>query len=202
MKLWQKIALTLGPVLLLASLLIYVGQVTSCYPSAEVWKKFSSEEQAAFSRVCHLAAGPTSRFDSFLYLFLTGVLLFTIILLRMQPGASDRRSLRLGFLLVILLGDGLLMTLAGLLSYPLPWEIPVSPVWVMELIAALGFLIYMAGLGLWYWRRWGLYLLLPSVILLAVLVVLSRWSLTLALVPILAVILLLFFLRPIRKNLT
>ncbi len=201
MKRGKTILIILGPLLFLASLVDYVGQVTSCYPSPNIWKKFSIQDQTAFQKACHLLASPTSRFDSFLWLFVTGTLLFTIVILRSQSKAKDQRSVGLDVFLVMLMMDGLLMTLYGLLSYPVPWETSAAPVWVMELIAALGFLIYIACLGIWYWRRWGFYLLLLSTIFMAALILLKGLGFILAAIPILGVIVLVLFLVPVRHNL-
>ncbi len=70
----------------------------------------------------------------------------------------------------------------------------------MEVIAALGFLCYLAALALWHWKRWGLTLFQGASISLAVFILLAGKSLILAAVIVAGVIGLSLLLRPVRNK--
>ncbi len=200
MKNWRTVVLVSGLLLLLSSVVLYVGLVTSCYPGRAAWSQFSEIEKTAFQRTCRLLAGPTSRFDDFLILFIPGAVLFTLAILRSAVMGKARRSPWLAIFLVLALLEGLFITLAGMLSYPLPWLESAAPVWFVEVVAGLGFLIYIAALGLWHRQRWGLVLFLPAALILAALILLDGLSFIPAAILVLEAILLVFLLRPVWKK--
>jgi hypothetical protein len=98
--------------------------------------------------------------------------------------------------------DSLLVMFFGLLNYPAPGVASGPAAWAVEVIAALGFLCYVAALALWHWKRWGLPLFQGASITLAIFILLGGSSLVLAAVIIAGVIGLSLLLRPIREKLT
>jgi hypothetical protein len=97
--------------------------------------------------------------------------------------------------------DSLLVMFFGLLNYPAPGIANGPAAWAVEVIAALGFLCYLAALALWHWKRWGLVLFQGASIALAVFILLGGRSLILAAVIVAGVIGLSLVLRPLRNKL-
>ena len=201
MKILKLLCLILGVILILASLVIYIGQVTSCYPSAAVWQQFSLPEQTAFQNECRLAAPPFSRFAKTFWLFISGISLFTAYWLWRQPAVKARHSSRLTSALVLMMVISLGVVVYGLLGYPLPWEATAAPAWVVEVIAGLGFLGYIGLLALWQWRRWGLLLFDGAAVALTAFLILGGGSLLLGGILIVGILVLTLFIQPIRHKL-
>jgi len=197
---WMRILLILGALLVLASIVLYLGQVTSCYPPASVWQRFTTDEMNAFNSTCRLSASPLSRFADFLTLFIPGILLFTVPLLRSAPRSKGQRRGAYRFFLILMIGEALFLTLAGLLQYPVPGVTPILPIWIVGVISGLGFAGYIGLLGVWFGQRWGSVVYEGTATALAALFLLSRGALLLASILILSVILMAVFQRPVRAG--
>lgn len=201
MKNWRTVLWVAGLLLLVASLLVYLAQVASCYPSAAIWHQFTVFQQAAFQKTCKLNYPPLVQFAWFLGLFLPGAILFTSYWLVRRPVPDHRRSSSLSIFLVVLMLASLVGALSGLLAYPLPTSpSPPSP-WVVELIGVFGFLAYCGALAAWRWKRWGVVLFYAAAILTAGLILLAGVSRLVAGLLILGVIILPLLLRPYRNRL-
>jgi hypothetical protein len=198
MKNWKNLLWIFGSLLVVASLLLYIRQVTSCYPPPGVWKKFSPDELSAFIQTCRLRASPTSRFADFLVLFTAGASLFTAHWLALPPIVKARRGGLLSAFLVLMLLVSLFLTASGLLGYPVPGDAAAPAAWVVEAIAALGFLSYIGLLALWRWKRWGGMLFQGAAIALAAFSLLAGGSRLLSAILVLGVVILALLLRPVR----
>ena len=102
---------------------------------------------------------------------------------------------------MLLIFDSLMMTLYGLLMYPAPGRASAPTTWVMESIAALGFLCYLAALALWNWKRWGLLLFQGASVTLAVFILLGGGSPFLTAVIVGGVLFLSLLMLPVRSKL-
>ncbi len=107
-----------------------------------------------------------------------------------RPKVKNRRAGQLSVFLLLLMFDSLLVMLFGLLGYPAPGVANAPAAWAVEVIAALGFLCYLAALALWHWKRWGLLLFQGASIALAVFILLGGRSPILAAVIVAGVIVL------------
>jgi hypothetical protein len=200
MKNWKLLLLIPGLLLILAALVLYIGQVTSCYPPASAWQQFTSDQLNSFVKTCRLAASATSRFADFLTLFVPGITLFTIYWLRGKPKNLTKRRNLLAIFLVLMMVESLLLALFGLLEVPVPGILPAAPIWSVETIAVLGLLCYSGLLGLWYWKPWGGMLYQGAAVALAAFFLLSNASRFLAAALVLSVIILAFLIRPYRRK--
>ncbi len=175
MKYVKPLLLTLGILAMLASFVIYLGQVTSCYPAPGVWAQFSQPQQDAFTEECHLKASALSRFATPLGLFVCGGLLFTLYGLWMKPAVRVRRSRRLTIALIGMMLICLGLVPYRLLAYPLPWDKSGLPSWIVGLTAAVGLLAYLGCLALWHWVRWGTVLFWCAAGVWLILLLLEAW---------------------------
>lgn len=202
MKNWRNFLWVAGTVLLVASFLVYLAQIASCYPSVAVWHKFNAYEQAAFRKTCELNYPAFVQFAWFLGLFIPGAALFTIYWLVRRPAPDYRRSSFLGVFLVLLMVASLISALSGFMAYPPPTSPSPPSAGVVELIGFLGILAYVGALAVWRWKRWGVLLFYAAAILTAGLILLSGVSRLVAGLLILGVIILPLLLRPHRKRLS
>jgi hypothetical protein len=200
MKNWKNLLWIFGSLLLVASLLLYIRQVTSCHPPPVIWNKFSADEKTAFVQSCRLLASPASRFADFLALFVPGAALFTAHWLVLPPTVKVGRSSLLSIFLVVMILVSLFVTVSGLLDYPVPVNASAPAAWVVEVIAALGFLSYIGLLALWRWKRWGRILFQGAAIVLAVFLLLAGGSRLLSAILVLGVLILALLLRPVRHK--
>ncbi|MGA2504889.1 MAG: hypothetical protein ABSG01_12435 [Anaerolineales bacterium] len=201
MKNW-KLALLIGGILLLiVAIAVYAARIVSCYPPASVYSKFSPEQAKGFREACQLDFSIFTQFSSFLLLFIPGIILFSSYWLITRPRVKNRRAGQLSGFLLLLMFDSLLVMFFGLLNYPAPGIANGPAAWAVEVIAALGFLCYLAALALWHWKRWGLVLFQGASIALAVFILLGGRSLILAAVIVAGVIGLSLVLRPLRNKL-
>jgi len=201
MKNWKLILLVAGILLLIAAFAVYAARIASCYPPANVWAQFAPEYVKGFRESCHLDSPLITQFIDFLTLFISGITLFSAYWLMTRPRIKNRRVGQLSVFLLLVMFDSLLVMLFGLLGYPAPGIANAPKAWVVEVIAALGFLCYLAALALWYWKRWGLALFQGASIALAVFILLGDRSLILAAVIVAGVIGLSLLLRPFRNKL-
>ncbi|MGD0610985.1 MAG: hypothetical protein ABSB41_05675 [Anaerolineales bacterium] len=202
MKNWRTVLWVAGTLLLVASFMVYLAQVASCYPSSAVWHQFTAYQQAAFRKTCELNYPVFIQFVWFLGLFIPGAILFTTYWLVRRPVPDHRRSSVLGVFLVLMMAASLVSALSGLLAYPLPTSSsPPSP-WAVEMIGVLGFLAYVGALAAWRWKRWGVLLFYAAAILTAGLILLGGIFRPVAGLLILGVIILPLLLRPYRNRLS
>lgn len=201
MKNWRTFLWVAGILLLVASFLVYLAQISSCYPPAAVWHQFTTYQQAAFRKTCQWNYPIFVQFAWFLGLFIPGAILFTTYWLVRRPDPDHRRSSFLGVFVVLLMYASLVSALSGLLSYPLPSSASSPSPWVVELIGVLGFLAYVGALAAWRWKRWGVLLFYAAAILTAGLILLAGVSRPVAGLLILGVIILPLLLRPYRERL-
>jgi len=202
MRNWKSLLLVLGILLLVTAFLAYLWQVSSCYPTTQVWQKFTAEQMRSFRQVCNLNAPAQIRFALFLGLLIPGILLFTAYWLLLPPQVKVRRGTLLGAFLILMMIDSLLLATFSLLSYPLPGQEPAPAIWAIEVVAGLGFLSYLSALAIWRWKRWGVPLFQGAAVALAVLVLMGGGSRLLAAFLILGVIALVLLLRPVRHKMT
>jgi hypothetical protein len=201
MKNWKILLLLSGILLLVAAVGVYAARIVSCYPSASIYSQFSAEQAQGFRGACQLDSSVIIQFSNFLFLFIPGLILFSIYWLITRPRVKKRRAGQLNGLLLLLMFDSLLVMFFGLLNYPIPGAANGPAAWAVEAIAALGFLCYLAALALWHWKRWGLLLFQGASIVLAVFTLIGGKSLILAVVIIAGVIGLPLVLRPLRNKL-
>jgi hypothetical protein len=201
MKNWKMLLWLLGGLLMLAALVLYLGQVTSCYPPAAIWKKFTIDQMTAFVEACRLKASPASRFADFLSLSVPGVILFTTYWLILPPRVKIQRNAVLAIALILMMLVCLFVTLTGMLAYPVPGNPTPSAAWVGEAIAALGFLGYLGLLALWRWKRWGGILFQVAAIALAAFLLLAGGSRLLSGILVLGVVIVALLVRPFRHKL-
>jgi hypothetical protein len=200
MKKWRLILFIAGILLLLAALIAYAARIASCYPPAATYAQFSLEQVKAFRESCQMDSPLTTQFSDFLWLFIPGISLFSAFWLLNLSKDKNRRSRPSSVFLLIAMFDSLLVALLSLLEYPAPGSGGAQSAGAMGVIAALGFLCYLAGLALWHWKRWGLLLFQGASVTLAVFILLSGGSLLLAAVIIGGVIGLSIMLRPLRSK--
>ena len=201
MKNWKMFLWLLGGLFMLAALVLYIGQVTSCYPSAAIWKKFTTDQMTAFVEACRLTASPASRFADFLSLSVPGVVLFTAYWLALPPRVKAQRSVVLAVCLILMMLVCLFVTLTGMLAYPVPGNPTPSSAWVGEAIAGLGFLGYLGLLALWRWKRWGGVLFQGAALALAAFLLLAGGSRLLSGILVLGVMIVTLLVRPVRHKL-
>jgi len=201
MKNWKRLLWIFGSLLLAASLLLYIRLVTSCYPPPSAWKIFSPDEMTAFAQTCRLKASPASRFADFLVVFACGAILFTAYWFDKPARVRARRSGFLSAWLILLMGVSLFVTASNLIDYPVPGNAGAPAPWVVEVIAGLGFLGYIGLLALWRWKRWGAILFPAAALALAVFLILAQGSRLLSGFLVLASLLLVLLLRPVRHKL-
>jgi hypothetical protein len=201
MKNWKLILLVAGILLLIAAFAVYAARIASCYPPANILAQYSPEYVKGFRESCQLDSPLTTQFRDFLALFIPGIILFSAYWLMTRPRIKNRRVGQLSVFLLLVMFDNLLVMLFGLLGYPAPGIANAPTAWVVEVIAALGFLCYLAALALWHWKRWGLALFQGASIALAVFILLGGRLLILAAVIVAGVIGLSLLLRPLRNKL-
>ncbi len=201
MKNWKLVLLVAGIILIFVAILVYVEQIISCFPPANIYSQFSQEHLQGFREACRLDSSIFIQFSTFLILFIPGIILFSIYWLISRPQINNRRAGQMSGFLLLLLFDSLLVMFFGLLNYPAPGTISGPSAWAVEVIAALGFLCYLAALALWHWKRWGLVLFQGASIVLAVFILVGGHSLILAAVIVAGVIGLSLVLRPVRDKL-
>jgi hypothetical protein len=201
MKNLKLVLLIAGISLLIAAIAAYTARIASCYPPANILAQYSPEQVKGFREACKLDSPVPVQFRDFLLLFIPGIILFTAYWLMTRPKVKNRHVGQLNVFLILVMFDSLLVMLFGLLGYPAPGITNTTAVWVVEVIAALGFLCYLAALALWHWKRWGLALFQGASITLAVFILLGGRSLILAAVIVAGVIGLSLLLRPLRNKL-
>ena len=200
MKNWKIIILVAGILLLVASLGVYAARISSCYPPANIWAQYTPEQISGMKQTCKLTSSILVQFSDFLWLFIPGIVLFTAYWLITRPAVRSRRGGMLSAFIILIMFDSLLVMTYGLLGYPFPENASAPAAWVVEVIAALGFLCYLSTLALWYWKRWGLMLFQSASVALAVFILLGGHSLILAAVIIAGVLGLSLLLRPVRNK--
>jgi len=200
MKNWKIIILVAGILLLVASLGVYAARISSCYPPANIWAQYTPEQISGMKQTCKLASSILVQFSDFLWLFIPGIVLFTAYWLITRPAVRSRRGGMLSAFIILIMFDSLLVMAYGLLGYPVPENASAPATWVVEVIAALGFLCYFSTLALWHWKRWGLMLFQSASVALAVFILLGGHSLILAAVIIAGVLGLSLLLRPVRNK--
>jgi hypothetical protein len=200
MKNWKVILLVTGILLLIAAFAVYAARIASCYPPANILAQYSPEYVKGYRETCKLDSPLTTQFSDFLVLFIPGIILFSAYWLLTRPRIKNHRAGQLDAFLLLLMLDSLLMMLYGLLGYPAPGVANAPAAWVVEAIAALGFLCYLAALALWHWKRWGLLLFQGASIALAAFILLGGGSLILAAVIVCGVIVLSLLLHPLRSK--
>jgi hypothetical protein len=201
MKKWKLILLVVGILLLIAAFVVYALRIISCYPAANIYAHFGTDQVKALREACKLDSPLIAQFSNFLLLFVPGIALFTAYWMLTRPKVKNRRVGPLSGFLLVLMVDSLLVMLYGLLGYPAPGIASAPAAWAVEAIAALGFLCYVASVALWHWRRWGLALFQGASVALAAFVLIGGGSLILAAVIISGVIVLSLLLRPVRNKL-
>lgn len=201
MKNWKIVLLILGVLLILISFVVYSRKISTCYPAEAVWERFTPEHQASLSQSCQLNAISIVRFIDFLIWFVPGSVFFTAYWLSNRPVVKHRRGTQLSFFLLFIMFDCLLITGYSLISYPVPGVALLPAGWVVETIAALSFLSYLATLALWNWKRWGLIVFQAASIALAIFILLGSRSLVLSGVIIAGVLGLSLLFRPVHNKL-
>jgi hypothetical protein len=141
------------------------------------------------------------QFNVFLMLVVPGLTLFSAYWVLTRPQVKTRHVTQLNIFLLLIIFDSLLVTLVYMLAYPAQGTINPSTAWVLEVIAALGFLCYLAALALWHWKRWGLALFQGTSVTLAIFILLGGGSLILAAVILAGVIGLSLLMRSWRDKL-
>ncbi len=202
MKNWKLLLLAAGVLMILLSLVLYARRIASCYPAADVWLRFTPEHMAALRQSCQLDASAPLRFSGFLGWFIPGILLFTAYWFAVRSPVKHRRGTQLSAFLVFIMIDCLLVTTYSLVSYPVPGDANAPAGWVVEAIAVLSLLGYIAMLALWNWKRWGLFLFQGASFALAVFIMLGARSIILSGVIIAGVLGLSLLIRPVRSKLT
>jgi hypothetical protein len=200
MKNWKLVLLVAGILLLMASFGVYAVRIASCYQAMPLQVQ-STPAYNSFREGCLLDSPITTQFKTFLLLFIPGIILFSSYWLLTRPAGKSRHTGQVSVFLLVLIFDSLLVTLYSLLEYPAPGSAGVQSAWVLVVIAALGFLCYLAALALWHWKLWGLLLFQGASFTLATFILLSGGSLFLAGVIIAGVIGLSLLLRPLRNKL-
>ena len=200
MKYWKTILLVVGILFLVASFAVYVARISSCYPSAKVWSEFTLEYRSGLMQSCSFESSVLVQFSTFLLLFVPGIILFTVYWFIAPPAGKRKRRGTLGAFIILIIVDSIFITLYGLLGYPAPGNSNAPMGWVVETIAALGFLCYLSTLAIWHWKRWGVSLFEGASVALAVFILLGGRSLLLAGVIIAGVIGLSILLRPVRNK--
>ncbi len=201
MKKKKTLLVVFGVLFQLAALIDYVGQVTSCYPSAEAWKNFTDLEKIAVERTCRLTASPTSRFTIVLALLIIGLVLFSAYWLSLKFRVKIQRGGLLSCLLILMMVACVLACMYGLVSFPVPMDVIALPIWVVESTACLGYLGYIGALAIWCWKRWGVFLFQVSTILLAAVFAIGTGLMIPAGILILGVLCVTMLVRPIRSGL-
>jgi hypothetical protein len=202
MKNWKLILLVAGLLLLLAAFMAYLARIASCYPQPNNYAQFSPEQVKAYRESCQMDSPLTTQFSGFLLLFIPGITIFSAYWLLTRPKSKIQHTGQLNVFLLVVMFDSLLVTLLSMLAYPAPGSAGAQTAWALEVIAALGFLSYLAALALWHWKRWGLVLFQGASVSLAAFIMLSGGSPILAIVIIAGVIGLSLMLRPLRSKLT
>ena len=201
MKNWKIVMLVVGILLLIAGFVAYIARIASCYPAATIFAQYSPDYVKAYRESCQMNAAVTTQFSLFLELFIPGILLFTAYWLMTRPRVKNRRAGQmLNMFLLLVLFDSLLVMFTGLLKYPAPGDANAPAGWVVESVAALGFLCYLGSLALWHWKRWGLLVFQGASIALAVFSLLGGGSLILAAVIIGGVLVLSLLFRSLRSK--
>ena len=201
MKNWKIVMLVVGILLLIAGFVAYIARIASCYPAATIFAQYSPDYVKAYRESCQMNAAVTTQFSLFMELFIPGILLFSAYWLTTRPKVKNRRSGQmLNIFLLLVLFDSLLVMFTGLLKYPAPGDANAPAGWVVESVAALGFLCYLGSLALWHWKRWGLLLFQGASIALAVFILLGGGSLILAAVIIGGVLVLSLLFRSLRSK--
>lgn len=201
MKNWKLILLIAGILLLVTSLGVYVYRIAGCYPPNNIFAQYSPEYVKDFRQTCLLDSPVIIQFSTFLLLFIPGIILFSTYWLITRPKVKNRRAGQLSAFLLLLMFDSLLVTIYGMLGYPVPGSVNTPAAWAVEAIAVLGFLCYLAALALWHWKRWGLVVFQGASVALAAFILLGGGSLVLAAVIVGGVIVLSLLLRPLRNKL-
>jgi len=201
MKNWKRLLLIFGGLLFVAGLVIYIGQVTSCYPSAAAWNQLSADEKTAFAQECRLKASPASRFADFLTLSVPGLVLFSAYWLSLPPRPKTRRGPALAAALIMMMLVCLFIFLVGMLAYPVPGSPGPGQAWVGEVMAVLAVLGYLGLLGLWRMRRWGGMAFQGAAVALAAFLLLGGGSRLLAGILVLGVVIVAVLLRSARHSL-
>ncbi|MCX6037215.1 MAG: hypothetical protein NTW99_04890, partial [Chloroflexi bacterium] len=190
MKKWFILLLIIGIALLLASFFIYASWIGYCYPAT--LPERSPEQVLQFQQDCGQDANQVRPSSGFLALFIAGVLLVTTYWLVRPPKANIPRKGPLASFLMLTLFECLLLVLLALLSYP---DINAASGKVALVMAGFGFISYIAILGIWQWKRWGLLLFQAVTVLLTIYTGLNGISYLLAVVAIFSAIFLTLILR-------
>ena len=201
MKNWKLILLVVSILILIAAFAIYAYRITSCYPATDVVVLFTPEQLKVFRASCNLDSPVLTQFGGFLALFIPGIIIFSAYWLLSRPKVKNPRVGQLSVFILLLMIDSLFIMLYGLLGYPAPGTANAPAAWAVEVLAALGFLCYLATLALWHWKRWGLTLFQGASIAMAAFILLGGGSLTLAAVIAGGVVVLSLLLRPVRDKL-
>ena len=201
MKNWKILILIIGVLLLAAAFSTYVARITSCYPPINIISQYSAEQAKGFRQACNLDSSVFTQFSDFLTWFVPGIILFSTYWFITRPRIKNLRVGLLNFFLLVVMFDSLVVMILGMIGYPAPGNPKSAAPWVVEIIAALGFLCYLAALALWHWKRWGMALFQGASITLAVFILMGGNSPLLAAVIVAGVIGLTLILRPIRNKL-
>ncbi len=179
--------------MILASFFVYFVRIGICYPPA--LPEMSAEEMLQFRQSCGLDASRAEQFSGFLLLFMPGLLFLTAYWLVRPPRANIQRSGPLASFLLLTLVDSLLLVVIVLLSIPGTGTGSGKPALTL---AGIGFVAYIALLGIWQWRRWGLLVFQGVAVLLTIYSGLNGLSFLPAGVAFFSAIYLTMILRPLR----
>lgn len=195
MKKWFILLLIIGIALILASFFIYASWIGYCYPAT--LPERSPEQVLQFQQDCGQDANQVRPSSGFLAFFIPGALLVTTYWLVQPPKANIPRSGHLASFLVLTLFESLLLLLLALLSYP---DINAASGKVALVMAGFGCISYIAILGIWQWKRWGLLVFQGATVLFTIYTGLNSLSFLPAVVAIFTAIYLTIILRPLRVH--
>jgi len=194
MKRWTFALLLLGIIFILASFVVYFFRIAACYqatPSVQ-----SASEIARFQQDCGLKNPRVIQFSGFLVLFIPSIVLNTAYWLIRPPTSRVQREGPLASFLILTMFDSLLLAVLALLSYPEAGQGVGQPALIM---AGFGLAAYVSLLGIWQWKRWGLFVFQGVTVLLTIYSGASGLTLLPAGVAIFSAIYLTLILRPLRR---
>ena len=195
MKKWMILLPILGITLLLVAFFIYTVRVGNCYAMST-----SGMSQQAISQLrqdCNLDSPKVVQFSGFLVLFIPAILMITVYGLLRPSRAEIQRSGPLAVFLILTLFEILFFLTLVLLSYPEPNNGSPSIIWVFTLF---GVATYIGILGIWQWKRWGLWVVQGVAALITIYSGAGGITLIPAIVSIFNAFYLTMILRPLRNR--
>jgi hypothetical protein len=158
MERWKKLALVVGILFILLSVLAYLTTTARRAPLHHPFTDISLAQRAEILRQAGLYQPLVIQYGAFLALALAGGGVLTAYWLSGQskPAAPRGRALTIVLWLVLILNP--LLSLFYLINLDSLGEtVPSMPIWSPPVLIVAGLAAYVFALALWRWKKWGFY---------------------------------------------